>query len=113
MIIDKSKEFGVLQSMGLSKYSMLYIILIEGFFISAVGSITASILSYFILFFEKKIHFVSLPPDIYFMNHLPIKISTQYFIQFPMIVIIISILCCIFPAIKLYKTPIITTLHYE
>ena len=87
IIIEKTKDFGILQTLGLNKSHLSYIILIEGVIIGVIGSILGVIVSLLLIKLEDVYHFVQLPNDIYFMDYLPVKISLIYFLIYPTITI--------------------------
>ena len=113
IIIEKTKDFGILQSMGLSRFSISSIIMIEGVFISLIGSILGALISALLITFQDKYHFISLSTDIYFMEYLPVKLSLKYFIIYPSISILFTILFTLYPMKKSMQLSISKSLHYE
>lgn len=98
IIIEKTREFGILQSMGLTESQMREIIIKEGTIIGLSGSVLGILLSLSILYLESVYHFIQLPNDIYFMNYLPVKISSIYFFSYPIITFLITIGFSFIPA---------------
>ena len=113
IIIEKTKDFGMLQSMGLSRFSTSSIIMIEGVFISLIGSILGALIGALLITFQDKYHFISLSTDIYFMEYLPVKLSLKYFIIYPSISILFTILFTLYPMKKSMQLSISKSLHYE
>ena len=70
IILEKTREFGILQSMGLTKSQVREIIIKEGTIIGLSGSILGILLSLSVLYLESVYHIIQLPNDIYFMNYL-------------------------------------------
>ena len=113
IIIEKTRDLGILQSMGLSKSNISYIILTEGIIIGFLGSIFGIIFSFSILYLESVYHFIQLPNDIYFMDYLPVQISPVYFIVYPSITFIITLGFSYFPAMKASRISPSEALRYE
>ena len=113
IIIEKTRDFGILQSMGLSKTHIINIILTEGIIIGFLGSIFGIIVSFSILYLESVYHFIKLPNDIYFMDYLPVTISPLYFIVYPIIIFIITLFFSYLPAIKASSISPSEGLRYE
>ena len=58
IIIEKTRDFGILQSMGLSKLNIVTIILTEASMIGFLGSFLGISFSLIILYFESLYHFI-------------------------------------------------------
>ena len=113
IIIEKTRDLGILQSMGLSKSSVAIIIFTEGAIIGLLGSILGILVSFIILYLESVYHFIHLPKDIYFTNYLPVHISPVYFIVYPFITFIITLGFSYFPAMKASRISPSEALRYE
>ena len=113
IIIEKTREIGILQSMGLNKSNITYIILKEGAIIGISGSILGILFSLCILYLESVYHFIQLPNDIYFMDYLPVNISPVYFILYPSIIFIITLVFSYFPAMRASRISPSEALRYE
>ena len=113
IIIEKTRDFGILQSMGLSKLNIFTIILTEASIIGLLGSFLGISFSLIILYFESQYHFIQLPNDIYFMDYLPIHISPIHFFLYPLITFIITLCVSCFPAMKATNISPSEALRYE
>ena len=113
IIIEKTRDIGILQSMGLHKTYVIYIILIESAIIGLSGSILGALFSVSILYLESVYHFIQLPNDIYFMDYLPVQISPVYFILYPSITFMITLAFSYFPAMKASRISPSEALRYE
>ena len=113
IVIEKTIDFGILQSLGLDQLRISKIILIEGAVIGFIGSFLGIIFSFLLLILENIYHFVKLPNDIYFMDYLPVKISPVYFILYPCITFIITICFSYLPANRATKISPANALRYE
>ena len=113
IILEKTREFGILQSMGLTKSQVRKIIIKEGVIIGLSGSMLGILLSLCVLYLESVYHFIQLPNDIYFMNYLPIKISLAYFVSYPIITFLITIGFSFIPAKHACRIAPSEALRYE
>ena len=113
IIIEKTRDFAILQSIGIDRSDISNIILIEGAIIGFIGSILGIIFSLVILNLEIIYHFIKLPNDIYFMDNLPIHISPVYFIVYPFFTFIVTILFSYLPASRAAKISPSEALRYE
>ena len=113
IIIEKTREFGILQSMGLTISQVKQIIIKEGAIIGLSGSLLGVIMSLSVLYFESVYHIIKLPNDVYFMEYLPVKISSVYFLFYPIITLLITIGFSYIPAKYSSKISPSEALRYE
>ncbi len=113
IIIEKTREFGILQSMGLTISQVKQIIIKEGAIIGLSGSLLGVIMSLCVLYFESVYHIIKLPNDVYFMEYLPVKISSVYFLFYPIITLLITIGFSYIPAKYFSKISPSEALRYE
>ena len=113
IIIEKTREFGILQSMGLTISQVKQIIIKEGAIIGLSGSLLGAVMSLCVLYFESVYHIIKLPNDVYFMEYLPVKISSFYFLFYPIITLLISIGFSYIPAKYSSKISPSEALRYE
>ena len=67
IIIEKTKDYGIMKSMGLSSKNIRNIIIKEGAYIGAVGAFGGIILSSILLCLQTNYHLIKLSNDIYFI----------------------------------------------
>ena len=113
IIIEKTTDFGILQTMGLNRVLITEIILKEGAIIGLLGSIFGILLSLIVLLLEAKYHFIRLPNDVYFMDYLPVHIALEYFLTYPFIALIITFCFSYLPAKKAANNSVSEALRYE
>ena len=84
IIIEKTRDFGILKSMGLSANNIQRIIIKEGVYIGLSGAFGGIVLSLIILYLQITYQFIKLSSDIYFMDYLPVHPRLSYFIIYPL-----------------------------
>jgi lipoprotein-releasing system permease protein len=80
MVLDKTREIGVLASMGATRWEITAIFLRQGFTIALTGTLLGNLLAFGLCFAQMEFKFFSLPSDIYFMTSVPILLRPEYFI---------------------------------
>jgi len=113
IVIEKTRDFGILKSMGLTISQVKQIIIKEGAIIACSGSLLGVAVSLTILYLESVYHVIKLPSDVYFMEFLPVKISFVYFLLYPIITILITIGFSYIPAKYSSKISPTDALRYE
>ncbi len=92
MVLEKTKEIGILKSMGANSKSIMKIFVFQGLFIGIAGTILGNILAYVLCSIQLKYKPLSLPEDIYLMSSVPILLQPENFI----LVSIVTLLLCFF-----------------
>ena len=113
VVMEKTREIGILKSMGATSNSIMKIFVYEGLLIGILGTVLGSILGYGIGFAQLKYKLISLPADVYIISSLPIKLQVFDFILISVIGIILCLLASIYPAYKASKLYPVDAIRYE
>jgi lipoprotein-releasing system permease protein len=98
MVLDKTREIGVLASLGATRWGITSIFLRQGLRISLVGTGAGNLLAFGLCFAQMEFRFFSLPSDIYFMTSVPILLRWEYFAVVSGITIALCLLSALIPA---------------
>ena len=79
LIIEKTKEIGMLSALGLKPRSISTVFMAQAFMISVVGIGMGNLIALSLSLFEQRFHLITLPEKSYFIKHVPILIDpTDY-----------------------------------
>jgi len=98
MVLDKTREIGILASMGATKWGITRIFLRQGLTIAVSGTVLGNILAFALCYAQYSGNIISLPSDIYFMTSVPILLKVEYFLLVSVITIALSALSSLVPA---------------
>jgi lipoprotein-releasing system permease protein len=98
MVLDKTREIGVLASLGATRWGITRIFLRQGLTIAIVGTALGNLLAFGLCFAQLKFRFLSLPSDIYFMTSVPIVLRVEHFVIVSTITIALCLLSSLVPA---------------
>ena len=113
VVNDKHKDIAILKSMGARSLSIMKIFILEGFIIGLTGTIVGIAGGFLLAFLQNTYHIIALPPDVYYISHLLIKITPRDLILVIFSAISISLLATIFPAWQASKLDPVEALRYE
>ena len=113
VVMEKTKEIGILKSMGATSHGIRRIFMFEGLVIGIGGTIAGSILGYLACWTQLRYKVFSLPSDIYFINFLPIRMEPYDFIYIAAAAISLSFFAALYPAVKAAKLDPVTAIRYE
>jgi lipoprotein-releasing system permease protein len=113
IIFEKVREIGTLLYLGLSKKHIKRIFLLEGLIIGSLGSLLGLIIAGGLALIQVKFQIFTLPEDIYFMDHIPIKIDWLNTLLIISIGIISAIAASLWPIYRASKINPAEALRYE
>lgn len=79
MVMEKTKEIGVLRTLGTMRGKIVQIFLFQGMLIGVVGTFLGNLLAYGLCWLELQYRIIALPSDIYYMSHVPIELNATNF----------------------------------
>jgi lipoprotein-releasing system permease protein len=117
VVTEKNRDIAILKSMGAKSISIMKIFIIDGFIIGLIGTILGLIGGYGICILLQKSSFVQslvkLPPDVYYISRLPVKIESFDIIAVTVSAVLISFLATVYPSWKASKLDPTSVLRYE
>ena len=112
IVREKTKDIGILKSIGYSNKNIRRIFTIEGLIIGLSGMILASIMSPLVLLLLKKM-FRLFMKTTYYLEELPLYISMKEIVIIYIITTIIVFLSTLYPAIKASRLKPVEALKHE
>ena len=113
VVMEKTREIGILKSMGVTSRGITRIFLFEGMVVGVLGSIIGFFIGFSLCLAQLKYKFFSLPGDVYFINYLPVKMQVLDFSLIGLAAILLCILASLYPARKAAKLDPIKAIRYE
>ncbi|MBI5181029.1 MAG: lipoprotein-releasing ABC transporter permease subunit [Nitrospirae bacterium] len=113
IVMEKNKDIAILMSMGATKKGIMKIFVINGLMIGVVGTIIGVAAGYFSCIILAKYQFIKLPSDIYYINHLPVKMKLFNIIVIAISAVGISFLATIYPSYQAARLDPAEALRYE
>ncbi len=98
MVLGKTREIGILMSLGASKWGITKIFLRQGLTIATTGTFFGNALALGICYAQLEFDFFSLPSEIYFMKSVPIMLRWEYFAIVSLISISLCLISSVLPA---------------
>jgi lipoprotein-releasing system permease protein len=100
LVMDKTREVGILKSMGATNKSIQRIFVYQGAFIGVCGTLAGSFIGTVLCFLQDRYQFISLPPDIYFISALPVEFQVRDAVTITLIALFLCLLSSYYPAKK-------------
>jgi len=110
-VMEKGRDIGILKAIGVSRKGILTIFSIQGFVIGVTGIISGLLGGLGVSFLLKE--FVKLPPEVYYIDRIPIKFHIFDSVIIIIAALAISLLATIYPAYQASRLEPIQALRYE
>lgn len=95
VVMEKTKDIGILKSMGATFRSILLIFMFEGFVIGGLGTLLGSMGGYGVCFF---IPYLPVPDTLGYLQKLPVEVQLIDFIWIVVFAFLISLLAALYPS---------------
>ena len=98
LILDKTRDIGILLGMGASAKTVRRMFLWLGMFIGAAGAALGIVLALAFAFVQLKFGVIPLPPEAYYIDRAPVELSVIDFVIVPIIAVVLCTLAAYLPA---------------
>ncbi len=112
-VTSKTKDIGILKSIGVPKNSIRRIFTLEGVAIGLLGTFWGLVGGVGLCTILKKYQFIKLPQEIYYIDRLPVIVEPSDILIIVSCALIISYVATIYPASKAANLEPVDALRYE
>ena len=113
IVLDKTRQIGILKSLGVSHTGLRQLFLFYGFMIGLAGAIIGSFLALILAWMQNNFKIITLPEDIYFMDFIPMDVSIFDVFSIAIISIVCAIFAAIWPTVRAERIEPADALRYE
>ncbi len=98
LIIEKTKEIGMLSALGLEPRAVSMVFMGQAFMISLVGIALGNLFALGLSLFELRFHLITLPEKSYFIRHVPLEIDPLQYLAVSAGVALLTLLFAFIPS---------------
>lgn len=113
LVAEKRKEIGILKAMGAPPGSIATIFLAVGILIGLVGTAAGSLAGWGLIWLQNSFKIIQLAPDVYLIDHLPMRLTGLDFALVIGATLLISLLATLPPARRAAALEPAEVLRYE
>jgi lipoprotein-releasing system permease protein len=111
LAMEKRAEIGILKTIGSTPASIKKIFILNGLVIGGIGIICGWIIALVAAWIQNRYNIISLPPELYFIDYLPIEVHPFDFFLAGLITIVICFLAALYPAHRASSQSVIEVLR--
>lgn len=113
LVIKKTKEIGILKSMGATGGSIMRIFVYEGLILGVIGTVMGVAGGLILSWVIDRYQFIRIPGEVYFLDTLPVRMELSDFLIVAAASLIISLLATIYPAYRASRLVPVEAIRYE
>jgi len=112
-VMEKQKEIAILKSMGAKNQGVMLIFMFQGLFIGVVGTVIGLVCASVLCYVLNTYEIIKLPPEVYYLKTLPVKVNIFDFVLVAVSAIAISFLSTVYPSYYAARLNPVEPLRYE
>jgi lipoprotein-releasing system permease protein len=78
IVMEKAREIAIIRTMGATSRGVMSIFMVHGLIIGIFGTVIGLTGGYIACHLLKTYKFINLPPDIYYLSYLPVRMSLSW-----------------------------------
>ncbi len=100
LVVEKTRDIGILRALGITSRGIMRIFMMVGGMVGIFGALGGGLFGVLVNFVIGKYRLISLPPDVYFIDHLPVQIKISDVVTIILATFLIIFLATLYPAKK-------------
>jgi len=113
VVMEKRKDVAILKSMGATRGGIGRIFVLKGLVIGSLGTAIGSLAGYAGCLALQRYHFIELPPGVFYVSTVPVKMYPEYFAAVAVASMVICLLATIYPALQAARLAPVDVIRYE
>ena len=111
-VLERTREIGILKSIGVDRAGVMGIFVVEGMFIGLFGTLLGLALGLTAAFLLDR-YPLHLPGDVYFIETLPVEVDAPYVIAVVVLALAISFVATLVPSYLASRLDPVRAIRYE
>jgi len=113
VVMEKRKDIAILKSMGATRMGISRIFVLKGLVIGTLGTAIGDLAGYVGCVALRHYHFIDLPPGVFYVSTVPVKMYSEYFAMVTLASLVICLLATIYPALQAARLSPVDVIRYD
>jgi len=113
VVVDRTREIGILKSMGMTDRMILRVFMIQGLSIGVIGTTAGAIIGLVAAWVLDTFEIIKIPAEVYFVENLPVSIHAADIGMIVGVSFLIALLATIYPALQASQLQPVRAIRHE
>ncbi len=113
IVMERTKDIGILKSMGATSRGVMNIFMMHGVMVGAAGTAIGVIGGLTLAYFVDRYRLIQLPGDVYFVETIPVKMEVLDVLLVAGVALLISFAATLYPSWRASKLAPVEAIRYE
>lgn len=113
VVVDRTREIGILKSMGMTKRRILQVFILQGVWIGVIGTSVGTALGCTLAWILDRYEIIQIPPDVYFVDRLPVALHFFDVVLIFSASVAVAFAATIYPAIQASRLEPVEAIRHE
>lgn len=113
VVADRTREIGILKAMGMTRKGILRVFVLQGAWIGITGTAVGTLLGVVLAWVLKTYEIIKIPPDVYFVDHLPVSLRATDVLLTITASVIVSFAATVYPAVQASRLEPVDAIRHE
>ncbi len=113
VVADKTREIGILRSMGMTPLRILRIFLIQGLIVGVIGTTLGALTGIGLVWVQNRYGVIQIPPDVYQVDRLPVALDPVDIGAILAASLLITFAATIYPSLQASRLTPVEAIRHE
>lgn len=113
VVADRTREIGILKSMGMTDRGVLRVFVLQGAWIGLVGTTLGTALGLALCFVIDRYDIIRIPPEVYYVDRLPVSLHAADVLTIVAASLAVALLATVYPSLQASRLQPVEAIRHE